>query len=438
MVARFLRDDSPQEPSVEGEPPRPSPHYDAGMSEASGGRAAAVHVVRTLQGLGFEAYLVGGCVRDELRGVEPREYDVATSAHPEQVEAAFPRTVAVGRAFGVVVVVDQRETTEVATFRSDGAYVDGRRPETVEYGSVEEDAARRDFTVNALYLDPVTGEVTDHVGGRADLARGLLRAIGDPDARFREDHLRLLRAVRFGATGPFEIEEETWAAVARQAPRIRSVARERVGVEVERTLTSVHARRGIELLAESGLGDHVLPGVDLDSVTGAFEDGEALDPVEAWATLLRHSTGADASARVRELRRPGDVAEKVGATVDAIGRLPAQAAAADGAVHAYVLADAGRRALRIARRVAGEYPESALERLERALADLRARPLPAAPLLPARELLRHGYAPGPALGKLLAEVEDRRLDRRLATPEEALRWLLEHRPPNAPDAGADG
>src|SRR5207244_1385552 len=161
--------------------------------------AVATELVRRLRAAGHEAYLAGGCVRDRLLGREPLDYDIATSAPPETVQALFPRTVPVGAQFGVVLVIADGMPVEVATFRSDAAYVDGRRPSAVHFGSAREDARRRDFTINALFLDPLTGEVVDFVGGQADLRAGIIRAIGDPRARIAEDRLRMLRAVRLAA-----------------------------------------------------------------------------------------------------------------------------------------------------------------------------------------------------------------------------------------------
>ena len=209
------------------------------MTELCPLEAAARGVVDHLQEAGFEAYFVGGCVRDQLLGREPREYDVSTSAEPGQVQEAFERTFDVGGGkFGVIVVVTDAGNVEVATFRSDDAYVDGRRPTGVRFSSAEEDAQRRDFTVNGLFLNPATGEILDYVGGRADLDARVLRAIGDPRKRFAEDKLRLLRAVRFATTGPFQIERETWDAMGEMASEIGVVSQERIREEISKIVVS--------------------------------------------------------------------------------------------------------------------------------------------------------------------------------------------------------
>ena len=183
-------------------------------------RRVAADIVRRLRAAGHEAYLAGGCVRDRLLGREPQDYDVATAAPPETVREIFPRTVPVGAQFGVILVVEGDERFEVATFRSDDAYVDGRRPTAVHFGSAREDACRRDFTINALFEDPLTGKIHDFVGGIADLRAGVVRAIGDAAARIAEDRLRMLRAVRFAARLGFRLDDATQTAIVAAAPTL--------------------------------------------------------------------------------------------------------------------------------------------------------------------------------------------------------------------------
>ncbi len=214
-----------------------------------------------LQEAGHEAVFAGGCVRDRLLRRAPSDYDIATSARPEQVESLFDRTVAVGKKFGVVRVLSGDHEFEIATFRMDGAYVDGRRPETVTFSDSEKDAQRRDFTINALFEDPVTGETIDYVGGKKDLQAGVIRAVGDPSARFAEDRLRLLRGVRFAARFGFEIESATFAAMREHTESIVEVSAERIGSEVTKMLTEGQARRAFELLDDIGLLGHILPEI---------------------------------------------------------------------------------------------------------------------------------------------------------------------------------
>jgi poly(A) polymerase len=225
-------------------------------------RELAEQICATLRRHGHQAYFVGGCVRDLELGRVPADYDVCTDARPDRVQELFPRSLAVGARFGVILVVEDGVQIEVATFRSDIGYSDGRHPDHVEYSdSPQEDVRRRDFTINGLLMDPATGEVLDYVGGRADLRAGIVRAIGDPRLRFAEDKLRMLRAVRFAARFGFQIEPETMAAAQSLAGQIAQVSPERIRDELTKLLTEGAARRGFELLDETGLLAAVLPDI---------------------------------------------------------------------------------------------------------------------------------------------------------------------------------
>lgn len=222
-------------------------------------REAAFGIVKRLQEAGHEALWVGGCVRDALLGKEPKDYDIATSARPEEVQRVFRRTRAVGRQFGVILVAVERRMFEVATFRTESNYTDGRHPGHVAFADAQADAVRRDFTINALFLDPVRDVLHDWVGGESDLRAGVLRTVGDPALRFGEDHLRLLRAVRFAARLDFRIEPITFEALRVHAGLIRSVSAERVRDELLKIFTPPHAARGLDLLRDSQLLGEVLP-----------------------------------------------------------------------------------------------------------------------------------------------------------------------------------
>jgi poly(A) polymerase len=225
-------------------------------------RALANEICARLRARGYQAYLVGGCVRDLLLKREPGDYDVATNARPERVVELFPGSLTVGAQFGVVVVPDEESEVEVATFRSETGYADGRHPDQVIFAkTAEEDVRRRDFTINALLMDPSSGAILDYVGGRMDLDAGIIRAIGNPESRFREDRLRMVRAVRFAARFGYGIEEETFAAIKKEAAAIVQVSAERLRDELTRVLTEGGARRGFELLDETGLLVHILPEV---------------------------------------------------------------------------------------------------------------------------------------------------------------------------------
>jgi poly(A) polymerase len=223
------------------------------QAELPDGAEPAAEIVRKLTAAGHQTLLAGGCVRDLLLGLRPQDYDVATDAPPERICQLFRRTRKVGAQFGVVLVRERGKWVEVATFRSDGQYLDGRRPSEVHFCDARHDAARRDFTVNGMFLDILEQVLIDYVGGRVDLQAKLIRAIGDPQARFAEDHLRLVRAVRFAARLDFEIEADTLAALRDHAPQLARVAAERVREELEKILVHPNRRRAFSLLAESGL-----------------------------------------------------------------------------------------------------------------------------------------------------------------------------------------
>ena len=250
---------------------------------------AAGHIVKVLRSAGYAAYFAGGCVRDFLLGRDAKDYDVATSALPETVLQIFPRTFAVGAHFGVVLVASDADgselLTEVATFRNDGAYSDGRHPDQVRFSqSAEEDVQRRDFTINGMLLDPLSAEVLDYVGGRADLSAGIIRAIGDPARRFQEDKLRMLRAIRFAARFEFSIEPATFAAMQQLAPEIEQVSRERIREELTRMLTEGHARTAFLLLDVSGLLRELLP--EIAKMKGVAQPPEYHPEGDVWVHTL--------------------------------------------------------------------------------------------------------------------------------------------------------
>src|SRR5271170_3006985 len=268
-------------------------------------RALAEHICRTLRSKGYQAYFVGGCVRDILLHREPADYDVATDATPERVEQIFPNNLTVGAIFGVVVVVQEPEpseqpesaaaTVEVATFRSDVGYSDGRHPDQVVYAtSAREDVQRRDFTINGLLLDPLTNEVLDFVGGRADLRAGIIRAIGRPEARFREDKLRMLRAVRFAARFAYVIEPETLRAIQALAPEIGQVSAERLRDELTKLLSEGHARRGFELLDETRLLPELLP--EISRMKGVQQPPQFHPEGDVWVHTLLMLEGLPAGS----------------------------------------------------------------------------------------------------------------------------------------------
>ncbi|WP_419805685.1 CCA tRNA nucleotidyltransferase [Terriglobus sp.] len=464
----------------------------AGLAEAVATKEfqAALCVVETLRGRGFQAYFAGGCVRDLLLGIAPKDYDVATSARPEKVLLGFERTFGVGAHFGVVIVCTAHEAsgcevrTEVATFRDDGVYLDGRRPEQVTYSeSPEQDVVRRDFTVNGMLLDPVgldplalrEGElharVLDFVGGQRDLEARVLRAIGDPARRFEEDKLRMLRAVRFAARFEFAIESATMRAMQQQAASIAQVSAERVREELTRMLTEGHAKRAFELLDESGLLPHVLPEVarmkGVEQPPEWHPEGDVwvhtllllsklpagVAPTLAWGALL-HDVGKppcyrapDAKDEKPRIRFNGHA--EVGATITRaiLNRLRFSNDEIDQVVSLVenhmrfgdvknMKQSTLRRFFRLQ-----DFPEhlqlhwldvtsshNLLGLYEYAKEYYFAVPEEqhrAAPLVTGRDLIEAGLKPGPRFKELLREIEDAQLEGRVRSREDGLAMLQE-------------
>jgi len=255
----------------------------------------ARNIVARLRDHGHTAYFAGGCVRDLVRGQVPKDFDIATDAKPEQVQVIFKRTYAVGAHFGVIVVLENDFQFEVATFRSDGVYIDGRRPVEVHFSSAEEDAKRRDFTINGMFFDPVAERVIDYVGGRADVEAKMVRAIGKPEQRFAEDRLRMLRAVRFATVLEYEIDEETWRALSEHASTIVQISAERIRDELVRIFLSPHRLRGFDLLDRSGLLRAILP--EMEPMKGCLQpeqfhpEGDVFQHTRLMLQLLPESTG---------------------------------------------------------------------------------------------------------------------------------------------------
>jgi poly(A) polymerase len=432
------------------------------------GRAAAA-IVRRLQRAGFRAYFAGGAVRDGLLGLVPQDVDIATSAPPGEVRRLFPRARPVGAAFGVMLVKQRGRHFEVATFRAEGRYSDGRHPDQVRYADEAADAARRDFTANALFYDPVGRRVLDLVGGRADIKRKLLRTVGAPAARFAEDHLRMLRAARFAAALGFRIEPGTAAAVRRLAPRVKRVSRERIREELSRMLAAggAVARRSFELLRELGLLAVILP--EMEKLPGLEQPPQFHPEGDCWEHTLRAlellPAGADFALALGVLLH--DVGKGVTARRDRTGRMRFNRHAERGARMAericrrLALANAEREA--VVELIAGhmrfkDLPRMRPAKLKRLLraerfalhlalhridclashGDLAVwrfarRALRAAPpevlrpprLVTGHDLLAMGWPQGPLIGEVLRAVEEEQLEGRLASREAALAWVRE-------------
>lgn len=387
-------------------------------------RAAALAIARLLRGKGHVAYLAGGCVRDELLGLEPADYDLATDAKPEQIQEVFPKARGVGESFGVMLVRFQGRTVEVATFRSDGPYHDGRRPSEVRYATAREDAQRRDFTINGLFRDTESGDVVDFVGGQLDLANRTLRAIGDPHDRIREDRLRSLRAVRFTARFSLEVDEGTQAAIEATAAELRGVSRERVGGELRRMLAHPTRHRAVTLLEQwrldaSTLGEAHSAG-ELPRVAALPPDASFATTLAAWsldraernaAPGVEHwSDAVNLSSRERadlaEIRRiVGVIAAEWRALSKAARKRLASSPCFRAALDVHAGCDLGS-----SRSVRSEV--DALAQEEGGLAPM--------PFVRGDDLVQMGFVPGPAFKRVLDGVYDLQLEGQVIDPAAAL------------------
>jgi len=437
----------------------------------------ATSIVKMLRQRGFQAYWVGGCVRDLLLGREPKDYDVATDATPAQVMQIFPDTYAVGAQFGVVLVplpeadragleeaAPETSAVEVATFRSDLGYSDGRHPDDVRFSKTpQEDVARRDFTINGMLLDPVSGDILDFVGGREDLKAGIIRSIGDPGLRFGEDKLRMLRAARLAARFEYAIEPATFAAMKRLGEQIEVVSRERVRDELTRMLTEGHGRRAVLLLDESGLLRHLLP--EISAMKGVEQPPEfhpegdvfvhtllLLDnlpqpcPVTlAWGALL-HDVGKPATFRVAErIRFDGHVEVGVKIAEQICTRLHFSH---DDTAQILALVDNHMRfghvsqmkestlkkflrmpafdehlALHRADCMASHRNLSTYEFVRQKREEIPPQQMRPAPLVTGDDLIAAGHVPGPRFREILGAVEDAQLEGRLPSREAALEFV---------------
>lgn len=427
--------------------------------------ATATRLVERLRSAGHEAYFAGGCVRDMLLGKEAHDIDIATSATPDQVQRLFPRTVAVGAQFGVIVVLENDCEFQVATFRSDGTYKDGRHPESVSFTTAEGDAKRRDFTVNGLFYDPLTKRVIDYVGGEADLRAGILRAIGNPIERFNEDKLRLIRCVRFSASLGFQVDEQTWQAVRMMADQIVVVSAERLRDELVKIFTHPSRLRGFDLLDASGLLETLLPEITrmkgCEQPPDFHPEGDvfihtrlmlSLLPAEVSVPLvfsvLLHDTGKPATFRRDEtgrIRFNGHESVSADITREIFHRLRFSNSETEDTIvgvknHMSFKDVKNMRVATLKRFLARPTIEDEME-LHRVdclgshgLLDnyefLRAKqvefsnaPLIPPPLITGRDLISSGYKPGPLFKKILDAVESLQLEGSLTTPAEALDWV---------------
>ena len=388
-------------------------------------------VVRRLRDAGHQALWAGGCVRDMLRKVRPKDYDVATSAHPQDVKKLFHRTLMVGAKFGVVVVLGPRTQVEVATFRCDVGYKDGRRPQRVVYSDARQDALRRDFTVNGMFYDPIEDKVTDYVGGKKDLQRKVIRAIGRPCLRFAEDHLRMLRAVRFACTLGFTIETSTANAIRSQAPSIQRISAERIAEELLAILRSPSRAEGIALAGELGLLKVILPEIDYaESVQRLRKLGRA-NSLAALACLLYDPQQTDqpsrASKRARAICRRLKFSNQLLRQTDWLL-----------ATATYLLVEgAAKRDISLAQlkkmMASGNFdellllckvvaPQRAYRQLRRRSLQIDPKKIRPKPLITGQDLLDMGVRPGPQLGRCLEAAYEAQLDELVKTRAQARKF----------------
>lgn len=430
-------------------------------------REAAMDVAALLRKSGHIALFAGGCVRDRLLGCEPEDYDIATSATPADVQSGFPKANLVGAHFGVVIVKHGGHHIEVATFRTDGSYADARRPDRIEFSTPEQDAQRRDFTINALFEDPETGEIIDFVGGMQDLREKRLRAVGTPEQRFREDALRLMRAVRFATRLNFQIEQETRSALGRCAPLMKKIAIERIRDEFSKILTGPHRRSGIELLVDLGLMHHIIP--EIDALIGCEQPPEyhpegdvfvhtmimleLLDPrasLDLCLAVLLHDIAkpatrtVDASGRarfnghdrlgtemtraiLRRLKYPNEIIDQTSFMVSRHMMFMNVRKMRVAKVRRFMGASTFEKEMEL-HRVDCASSNGLTDNYEFLAAkghEFANEPILPPPLVTGRDLIAHGLQPGPRFKEILEQIQTEQLEGRIANREAALNLLAE-------------
>ena len=393
-------------------------------------REFSIEVVEKLQNAGFEAFWAGGCVRDQVLGIEPQDYDVATNATPNQIRDTFGKnkTLAIGAAFGVITVLGPKTAgqVEVATFRKDGGYSDGRRPDSVEFTDAKEDALRRDFTINGMFFDPTADQLIDYVNGKEDLSKGLIRAIGKPKDRIQEDKLRMLRAVRFAATYEFAIEPETLHAIQKAAKEITVVSGERIGTEMRRMLSHPNRETATSLLRKTGLIEEIIPNAaslfphqkiwddllsQLRRLDGDFESALAALIKPIFTESVLNSVSTDWKLSNHEFKTVRWIHQHWKKLVDA-DQQPWSA------IQPLLIQREAQSALAMAAcqtETLGAGIQFCRDRLA-----WKPEKLDPPPLLDGSALIKLGIAPGPKFSVILSDVRTAQLDGDISTVEQAV------------------
>jgi len=402
-------------------------------------KQAAIEIVERLQQQGFDALLAGGCVRDMLLGRPAKDYDVATSARPDDVIRLFRRTLKVGAKFGVVIVLTDGQQVEVATFRCEAGYADGRHPSEVRFTTAAEDASRRDFTINGMFYDPLKEQVIDYVGGQADLKKGIIRTIGEPDERFDEDYLRMLRAIRFSTQLAFPMEPQTYSAIGRNASNIVKISGERIAVELEGILTHPNRARGAAMLVETGLAEAIFPSFAGDRAARGVAVLAGLRkkvefPPDLAALFADCPTDFEMERtdvlkmRRKHIKHMNFLQSHRGRLLQwdmPLSRLKKLLAEA----HFWDLYELERAIQKATVADKGLTPLIKLRKRIRALAGADVKPKP---LLDGHDLMHLGAVPGPVLGRLIEELYGAQLEGEVRTREQAHQWarswLQEHPP----------
>ena len=423
----------------------------------------AISIIKRLREKGYEAHLAGGCVRDFLLRKTPQDYDIATDARPEAIQEIFPKTMAVGTQFGVILVILDGDPFEVATFRHDGPYLDGRRPSHVRFASMQEDVLRRDFTINGMMYDPIADRVIDLVGGREDLSRRLIRAIGNPRERFREDRLRMVRAVRFAASLGFAIEEDTFGAIQEQGTTITQVSWERIGEEITRILTEGEAKRGFELLDATQLLRVLFPEIEamkgIEQSPDFHPEGDVfVHTLLTLAHLSQPTEGLAYGCLLHDIAKPvcvkregeritfyGHTEKGAEMAVEILKRLKRSRALWEKV--AYLVKNhlrhtqAAKMRLSTLKRFLAEPDIEELLELARIdtlsangdlqyyhfckqkMAELKHEEIHPEPLLRGRDLIAMGFSPGPLFHDILKAVEEAQLEGAISSKEQAVEWV---------------